>query len=157
MATGGPELLADPLAQHLLASRIPARLAYTWRDGTPRVVSLWFQWTGTELVLCTFGPAPKLRALHPGDRVALTIDTDAPPHRVLSIRGTAHVTECVGVVEEYALSATRYLGPEPGSGYIQSLPPDVPMARIAVRPEVVVLLDFERRFPSAVVSLGLVH
>jgi hypothetical protein len=37
MAKGGPELLQDPVAQELLASRIPARLAYVWTDGTPRV------------------------------------------------------------------------------------------------------------------------
>jgi hypothetical protein len=30
------------------------------------------------------------------------------------------------------------------------------MARIAVRPEVVVLLNFERRFPSALTTLRLV-
>jgi hypothetical protein len=45
MAKGGPELLQDHVAQELVASRIPARLAYVWTDGTPRVVSIWF--TGT--------------------------------------------------------------------------------------------------------------
>jgi Pyridoxamine 5'-phosphate oxidase len=156
MATGGPELLVDPLARELLASRIPARLAYTWPDGSPRVVSLWFHWTGTEIVMCTFGPAPKLKALRSGARVALTIDTEAPPNHVLSIRGTAQVSESTGVIDEYALSASHYLGPEIGNAYVQSLPADVPMARIAVRPEVVVLLDFEQRFPSALTTLGLV-
>jgi len=80
MAKGGSELLHDPIAQDLLASSIPARLAYVWADGTPRVVALWFHWNGS----------------------------------------------------------------------------DVPMARIAVQPEEVVLLDFETRFPSALRALGLV-
>jgi hypothetical protein len=155
MAKGGPELLEDPVAQALLASNIPARLAYTWTDGTPRVVSLWFHWNGTDLVMCTFGGAPKLKALNTGDRVALTIDTNAPPNHVLSIRGTAEVTQVVGVVPEYAQAAARYLGSEYAAGYIQSLPADVPMARIAVRPDAVVLLDFETRFPSALSALGL--
>jgi hypothetical protein len=35
---GDVSCLADPIAQELLTSRIPARLAYTWSDGTPRVV-----------------------------------------------------------------------------------------------------------------------
>src|SRR4051794_15359563 len=124
MAKGGQELFEDPVAQALLASSIPARLAYTWTDGTPRVVSLWFHWTGTHLVLCTFGGAPKLKALNTGDRVAITIDTNAPPNHVLSIRGTAQVTRVEGVVAEYAVAAARYLGSEPAAGYIQSLPPD---------------------------------
>jgi hypothetical protein len=153
---GTHQLLADPLAQQLLSAAIPARLAYTWTDGTPRVVSLWFHWDGSDVVLATFGGAPKLKALHSGDRVALTIDTDTPPNHVLSIRGTAQVTHVDGAVPEYALAAARYLGREYADAYIGSLPADVPMARIAVRPEAVVVLDFETRFPSALLALGLV-
>jgi hypothetical protein len=155
MAKGGLELLADPVAQQLLASTIPARLAYTWTDGTPRVVSLWFHWDGTDLVMATFGGAPKLKALKSGDRVALTIDTNEPPNHVLSIRGTVQVTDVRGAVDEYARAAQRYLGRDIAAGYIQSLPADVPMARIAVRPDKVVLLDFETRYPSALLALGL--
>jgi hypothetical protein len=107
-------------------------------------------------VLSTFGGAPKLKALRSGDRVALTIDTDSPPNRVVSIRGVATLTEVAGVVGEYAQAAARYLGREAADAYIHSLPVDVPMARIAVRPEEVVLLDFETRLPSALTSLGLV-
>jgi nitroimidazol reductase NimA-like FMN-containing flavoprotein (pyridoxamine 5'-phosphate oxidase superfamily) len=44
-------LQTDPAAQTLLQSTIPARLAYIWRDGTPRVVPLWFHWTGEELLM----------------------------------------------------------------------------------------------------------
>jgi hypothetical protein len=38
---GDPGLLDDPSAQELLHATIPARLAYTWPDGTPRVVPIW--------------------------------------------------------------------------------------------------------------------
>jgi hypothetical protein len=155
MAKGGPELFADPVARELLASAIPARLAYTWTDGTPRVASIWFHWDGTDLVMCTFRGAPKLKALRTGDRVALTIDTNEPPNRILSVRGTARVSMVEGVVAEYARAAERYLGAEQAAAYIGSLPADVPMARIAVRPDEVVLLDFQTRFPSALRSLGL--
>jgi hypothetical protein len=155
MAKGGPELLDDPVARELLASRIPARLAYTWTDGTPRVVSLWFHWDGKDLVMATLPGAPKLKALATGDRVAVAIDTETPPHHVLSLRGTAEVTRVEGVVDEYAKAAARYLGEEAAQAYVRSLPPDVGMTRIAVRPDHVVVLDFETRFPTAVTSLGL--
>jgi hypothetical protein len=89
------------------------------------------------------------------DRVALTIDTNDPPNHILSIRGTAEVIQVEGVVKEYAAAAVRYLGKEQAKAYVGSLPPSVPMARIAVRPDIVVLLDFETRFPSALSSLGL--
>jgi hypothetical protein len=93
MVKGGTELLQDPIAQELLTSRIPARLAYNWTDGTPRVVSIWFHWNGSDIVMATLPGAPKLKALQSGDRVAITIDTNDPPHHILSIRGTAEVTE----------------------------------------------------------------
>ena len=156
IAKGGSELLRDPIAQQLLVSNIPARLAYVWADGTPRVVALWFHWNGSELVMSTFGGAPKLKALRSDDRVAVVIDTNDPPNRMLSIRGPVQVSAINGVVAEYASAATRYLGPEYADRYIRSLPVDVPMARIALQPEEVVLLDFETRFPSALCALGLV-
>jgi translation initiation factor IF-1 len=153
MVKGGTELLQDPVAQELLASRIPARLAYNWTDGTPRVVSIWFHWDGTDLVMASLPGAPKLKALQSGDRVALTIDTNDPPHHILSIRGTAEITEIQGVVAEYAQAAVRYLGRERGEAYVGSLPPEIRMGRIAVRPDQVVVLDFETRFPSPVTAL----
>ena len=97
--------------------------------------------------------APKLKALQSGDRVAITIDTNDPPHHILSIRGTAEVTQTQGVVPEYAQAAVRYLGRERGEAYVGSLPPEIRMGRITVRPDQVVVLDFETRFPSPVTSL----
>src|SRR5215213_10054453 len=70
---GDPALLNDPVAQELLQSRIPARLAYTWPDGTPRVVPIWFHWTGEEVVMGGPPDAPKMHALQVNPAVALTI------------------------------------------------------------------------------------
>ena len=67
--------------------------------------------------------------------------------------GTAEVTEIQGVVAEYAQAAVRYLGWERGEAYVGSLPSDLQMGRIAVRPDQVVVLHFETRFPSPVTSL----
>jgi nitroimidazol reductase NimA-like FMN-containing flavoprotein (pyridoxamine 5'-phosphate oxidase superfamily) len=80
MATkqGSLALLNDPVAQRLLRSTVPARFAYTWRDGTPRVVPIAFHWNGHEIVLGTPLDAPKVKALREGARVALTIDSDHP-------------------------------------------------------------------------------
>ncbi|MDQ2997194.1 MAG: hypothetical protein M3R61_09095 [Chloroflexota bacterium] len=38
------QVLSDPLAQELLNSNIPARLAYTGPDGFPRVIPIGFLW-----------------------------------------------------------------------------------------------------------------
>jgi hypothetical protein len=53
-------VLNDPLAQELINSSIPARVAYTARDGTPRVVPLGFHWNSAEFIICTVPRSPKL-------------------------------------------------------------------------------------------------
>jgi hypothetical protein len=153
MATkqGGLALLNDPVAQELLRSTSPARLAYVWRDGTPRVVPIWFHWSGKEIVLGTPPKAPKVRALSPNAKVALSIDGNAWPYKVLQIRGTAHVETVSGVVPEYALAAERYFGSEQGRAWVNQVGGMFSqMARIVVKPEWVAILDFEKRFPSAI-------
>jgi hypothetical protein len=39
------------------------RLAYTWLDGTPRTVPIWFYWVVETVVSATPTRAPKLAAL----------------------------------------------------------------------------------------------
>src|SRR3954447_6502297 len=114
---GDLRLLESDVAKRLLDSTIPARYAYTTRDGAPRIVASWFVWTGEELVLPTFISAPhvshaafRVRALRANPDVAVSIDTDSFPPEVLSIRGKAEITETDGVAAEYAEAAHRFLG-----------------------------------------------
>ncbi|HYR88826.1 MAG TPA: pyridoxamine 5'-phosphate oxidase family protein [Terriglobia bacterium] len=153
MATkhGDLDLLNTPLAQQLLRSSIPARLAYVWRDGTPRVVPVWFQWNGKEIVVGTPLKAPKNQTLRSGSKVAVTIDTEAAPYKALQIRGTVQVDTVEGLVPEYVTAAERYFGAEQGRAWIERFRTLFPrMVRIAVKPEWADILDFEQRFPSAV-------
>ena len=147
---GDLSLLQDPIAQELLASKIPARLAYISTDGTPRVVPIWFHWDGRELVMGTPPKAPKLKALAKNPKVAITIDDEHFPHKVLFIRGRARLTSVDGIVPEYAAAAERYFGKERGQAWLKQLQGMVPgMVRIGITPEWVGILDFKTRFPSA--------
>jgi hypothetical protein len=56
-------VLSDPLAQELMQSSIPARLAYLGPDGFPRAIPVGFHWNGIQCVLCTVPHAPKVSAL----------------------------------------------------------------------------------------------
>lgn len=148
------EVLADDVARELLSSVEPARFAYTWTDGSPRVVPIWFHWDGSDIVLGTPANAPKLKALRNGSRVALTIDTSAWPHHVLLVRGTVTLEMVDGVVPEYAAAAERYFGPEQGRAWAETLrKAGATMARIAVTPTDARVIDFETRYPSAVAGL----
>jgi hypothetical protein len=147
---GDLSLLDHEVAKELLASKIPARLAYIWTDGTPRVVPIWFHWNGQELVLATPPKAPKLKALIKNPKVALTIDDNTFPHKVLMVRGHARVETVQGIVPEYAAAAERYFGKEQASAWIGQVRTAMPaMAKITVTPEWVGLIDFQTRLPSA--------
>lgn len=147
---GDLSLLQHPASQELLQSKIPARIAYVWTDGTPRVVPIWFHWNGREIVMASPPKAPKLKALAKNPKVSLTIDDNTFPHKVLLIRGTARLEPVSGVVPEYATAAERYFGPQQAQAWLNQLRSMVSsMVRITVKPEWVGLLDFETRFPSA--------
>jgi hypothetical protein len=147
---GSLDLLNDPVAQQLLQSRVPARLAYTWTDGTPRVVPIGFHWTGEELVLGTFPDAPKMHALKDGAKVAVSIDSDTFPFKVLLIRGSVHLDAYEGVAPEYVSLVRRMLDEQAANAWLGNMQALVSeMALIHVRPEWVGILDFETRFPSA--------
>ena len=149
---GDPTLLEHPVAQQLLRSRLPARLAYIARDGTPRVVPMQFHWTGEEVVLSCWPDDPKSAAIQAHPRVALTIDTADPPFRVLQIRGTAEVRIVDGAPPEMVSASTRYMGQEAGQAWVQQAARLSPqMVRIAVRPAWVDVLDFETRLPGGMV------
>ena len=147
---GSLELLQRPESKDLLRSTIPARLAYVWNDGTPRVIPIWFHWNGHEFVLGTPPKAPKLKALAKNPKVALTIDDNAVPHKVLLVRGTATLQTMKGIVPEYAAAAERYFGAEQGKAWVKQLGSMIQeMVRITITPEWVGFLDFQTRFPSA--------
>jgi hypothetical protein len=147
---GSLDLLKEPVAQHLLQSKTPARFAYTWTDGTPRVVPIGFHWNGEEVVFGSPVDAPKLKALRDGQSVALCIDTDSMPYKVLEIRGRVRLDEVQGIAPEYEQMVLRTLGNEAGRAWLTALAPICPrMARVYISPEWVGLLDFETRFPSA--------
>ncbi len=148
---GDLSLLEHPVAQELLQSPIPARFAYVRSDGAPDVVPIGFHWNGTEFVLGTFPNSVKMHELHDGDKVALTIDTDIMPYKVLRIRGSIRTDVVEGIAPEYEAMALRALGEEMGRGWIEQMRPITPsMARIFVTPEWVCVQDFQTRFPNEV-------
>ena len=143
-------LLQHPAAKELLASTIPARLAYIATDGTPRVIPIWFHWNGRDFIMGTPPKAPKLKALARNPRISLTIDDNVFPHKVLLVRGTARLETVEGIVPEYAMAAERYFGPEQGKAWVAQLGQMISsMVRVTITPDWIGLLDFQTRFPSA--------
>ena len=153
---GDVRLLQTEVAQRMLAATTPARMAYVAQDGTPRVLSTWFHWTGDELVLPTYvraphiaRPARRLAALRANPAVAVTIDTSTEPPEVLLLRGEVTITEIDGVLPEYAIEARRRLPDEAATGLLTMADqPGTVMARVALRPAWVGVIDFQERMPG---------
>ena len=151
-STGDLAALDDPVAQQLLSSRQVARLAYTWSDGTPRVVPIWFHWDGQAVVMGTPPRAPKLKVLPTRPEVAITIDDEGSwPYRALLLRGRAEVEELDDVSPEYAAAARRYFGDEQAGQWLAQLHGQ-PMTNVVVRPTWACVLDFVTRLPSALAA-----
>jgi hypothetical protein len=149
------EVLDKPISRELLASSIPARLAYTGVDGDPRVVPIAFHWTGERLLVFTVPTAAKVRALRDNPRVAITIDTQEQwPPRVLLVRGAASLEPVDGVPDEY-VEASRKVTPaevfEDWEAGVRGLYDR--MVRITIEPDWAKLLDFETTIPKAVEDL----
>lgn len=146
--------LNKPISRELIGSNIPARLAYTGRDGAPRVIPVAYHWDGATFVVCTPTNSAKVPALQNDPKVALTIDTNTFPPRVLLVRGTAGIEIVAGIPAEYLAASTKVVGAagmpmfeEQVRGLYKQ------MAKITIKPTWAKLLDFETTIPRAVEEL----
>jgi hypothetical protein len=148
------EVLSRPISQELLARDL-TRLAYVARDGTPRCVPIGFFWNGTEIVMCTAKNAAKVGALRHHPAVALTIDTEVHPPKILLLRGRAELDVVEGIPEEYLqMNGSYEMTPSQRVEWeaeVRSLYDG--MVRIVVTPTWAKLIDFETTLPSAVEEL----
>ncbi|URM96958.1 pyridoxamine 5'-phosphate oxidase family protein [Actinomadura madurae] len=148
------EVLNRPYSQELLARDL-ARLAYVALDGTPRSIPIGIHWNGTEIVMCTAKNARKLPALRNNPAVALTIDTESHPPKVLLLRGNAELDVVDGIPEEYLQwNGTYEMTPEQRAEWeegVQSLYDG--MVRVVVKPTWAKLIDFETTLPTAIEEL----
>ncbi|MFD3744640.1 pyridoxamine 5'-phosphate oxidase family protein [Nocardia sp. NPDC058633] len=147
-------ILNRPLSQELLARDL-VRMAYVAKDGTPRNVPVGFAWNGAQIVVCTSTNAPKLASLRHNPAVALTIDTEVHPPKMLLIRGQAELDVVDGIPAEYLemngsyeMTAEQRVEWEAG---VRSLYDS--MVRIVITPTWVKLIDFDTTLPSAVEEL----
>jgi hypothetical protein len=147
-------ILDQPYSRELLARDL-LRMAYVAPDGTPRNIPIGFTWNGSEIVVCTTKNAPKLPALRNNPEVALTIDTEVHPPKILLIRGRAELDVVAGIPDEYLqMNGSYEMTAEQRVEWeaeVRSLYDG--MVRVVITPTWVKLIDFETTLPSAVEEL----
>ncbi|MFE0525051.1 pyridoxamine 5'-phosphate oxidase family protein [Streptomyces sp. NPDC058954] len=148
------QILSRPISQELLARDV-TRLAYVAKDGTPRNIPIAFTWNGSQIVLCTTKNAPKLPSLRRNPQVALTIDTEVHPPKILLIRGRAELDVVDGIPDEYLqMNGSYEMTPEQRVEWeaeVRSLYDG--MVRIVITPTWAKLIDFDTTLPTAVEEL----
>jgi Pyridoxamine 5'-phosphate oxidase len=147
-------ILNLPISQELLARDL-LRMAYVAKDGTPRNIPIAFTWNGSEIVVCTTKNAPKLPSLRHNPVVALTIDTEVHPPKILLIRGRAELDVVDGIPQEYLqMNGSYEMSPEQRVEWeaeVRSLYDG--MVRIVITPTWVKLIDFVTTLPTPVEEL----
>jgi Pyridoxamine 5'-phosphate oxidase len=148
--------LNTPGAQELLHAAALARLAYTGRDGFPRVIPIGFYWNGEHVIVCTAPISPKVAALSARPQVALTIDEGTSTARSLLIRGTAAIDTVDGIPDEYLKASAKTMDPAQMQEFeanVRSLYKQ--MSRIAITPDWARFYDFGAgRVPAFLLKLG---
>jgi nitroimidazol reductase NimA-like FMN-containing flavoprotein (pyridoxamine 5'-phosphate oxidase superfamily) len=139
--------LETPVAQRLLRSTIPARLAFVGANGYPHVTPIWFVWKDGSIVMAARSESFKVRAIEANRRIALTIDSEIPPYESLRVRGTAEIDLVDGIAAEYVACAHRYYGVKRGQRWIDWMAGRTKqMALISLTPQWVQVLDFRQHF-----------
>lgn len=147
-------VLNDPVTLDLIERSTVLRLAYTGRDGAPRVVPVAYLLRDGRFVFCTIVGSAKLAALQADPRVAITIDTPHPELCCLFVRGTAVVEVVSGVPADYLEASFRSVPADQHEDFAEQVRGMYDeMARILVTPTFVRLNDFQRTMPRAIERL----
>jgi PPOX class probable F420-dependent enzyme len=120
----GPADLGDLLEQPLVAV-----LATYRKDGGVLLSPVWHQWRdrGFDVVV---GPNDvKLQHLRRDPRASIVVYEHQPPYRGLEARGQARL-DSEGAAEAIASMAVRYIGPEDGPAYADSVGDGVVLVRL---------------------------
>jgi PPOX class probable F420-dependent enzyme len=114
-----PDELGD-----LLELPIVAVLATYRRDGTVLLSPAWHEWRDNGFNVVTGATDVKAGHLRRDPRASIVVCEDPPPNRALELRATAKLTplEDRSIVRRIA---TRYLGPEEGKRYAETMGDDL--------------------------------
>lgn len=112
----------EPRGRQLLSEPNVGNLGLRGLDGYPRVIPVWFRFTGDEVQIASPHDAYKSRALRADARAVLTVSTPKAPYHVVSATGRVEVElipepDRINFVREIA---ERYLGTAGGRAYVDA-------------------------------------
>lgn len=112
----------DPQGRQLLSQPNVGNLGFNGLDSYPRVIPVWFKFTGDEIQVASPPNLYKCRALRADPRAVLTVSTPKTPYHVVSATGRVDIEvipepDRIAFVREIA---ERYLGLDGGRKYVEA-------------------------------------
>jgi PPOX class probable F420-dependent enzyme len=112
-----------------------AILATVYPSGGPQAFPVWYDYDGQLFTLTTEADAAKVRNIHRNPQIALCITDTSRQVKSLTVLGQAEVVIDNNMAQElHRKLSTRYLGPEEGTDWADSMS-DEEMAVIRIIPE----------------------
>ena len=98
----------------------------------PRALPIWYQFEAGDVVIGMGGTSLKAKLLRVAGRASLTVQTEAPPYKYVSVEGPVVVSD---EQRDDLAMATRYLGPEMGKWYAENSPSTSASVLVRLTPE----------------------
>ena len=114
-------------------------LAIARQDKGPLALPIWYQYEDGEIIIGMGGDSLKAKLLRKTGRATMTVQTEAPPYKYVSVEGPVAV---LPEQRDDLAMATRYLGPEMGAWYVENNPSTEASVVARLTPERWVTCDF---------------
>jgi nitroimidazol reductase NimA-like FMN-containing flavoprotein (pyridoxamine 5'-phosphate oxidase superfamily) len=98
----------------------------------PLALPIWYLYEDGEVLLGMGGGSVKAKLLRAAGRATLTVQTEEPPYKYLSVEGPVRIEETQR--DDYEM-ASRYLGPELGRWYADNNPSTPESVTVHLTPE----------------------
>jgi nitroimidazol reductase NimA-like FMN-containing flavoprotein (pyridoxamine 5'-phosphate oxidase superfamily) len=94
-------------------------LAIARKEKGPLALPIWYLYEGGDIVIGMDGGSLKAKLLRAAGRATMTVQTETPPYKYVSVEGPIVLR---AEQRDDLVMATRYLGPELGVWYTENSP-----------------------------------
>lgn len=114
-------------------------LAIARHDKGPLALPIWYQYEDGTVVIGMDGNSLKARLLRAAGRATMTVQTETPPYKYVSVEGPIEIRN--EQRDDFEM-ASRYLGPELGQWYADDNPSTAESVVVRLTPERWTTCDF---------------
>jgi nitroimidazol reductase NimA-like FMN-containing flavoprotein (pyridoxamine 5'-phosphate oxidase superfamily) len=114
-------------------------LAIARKDKGPLALPIWYQYEDGDVIIGMGGNTLKAKLLRAAGRATMTVQTETPPYKYVSVEGPVVVK---AEQRDDFVMASRYLGPEFGRWYADNNPSTDESVVVRLTPERWITCDF---------------